>query len=347
MVTNNGDYTRFATIHNNPVPDVVKQYFEKRPDVVEQYLRNRPSNPHEPSVYERGELTLYTAFGHIPETVEDGFLIDQEFSENAPMLTLNVKLPVRLADMNNSKFNENQAYYVATNKMMGDTIIFGRMVSLKDINFVHRKLLIVKSQIGSGDNISFHYTISIKLENKPNTTFKIESSLNKKARRIEVQYSYDVRLGIGTKVCNKFGQKGEIAGIVDMSKYRMWTKYGRCVKPQLMMSAISPLSRNCAGQTLSMLTSEECAYGVNGEVCAPQKFVISQIHDSTKLMHSTTRVDNLKTVNGFDGNELPMAHFHLKQQHRGGGIMTPPQSMSHFRELLMYHGINITFKNNQ
>jgi hypothetical protein len=161
---------------------------------------------------------------------------------------------------------------------------------------------------------NYQYKLSYAIEYQYDN-YEISSIDHFKAQAlITSRIVYELKIGVGTKLCNAYGQKGEVARLGDLSRYPAYKKDNTCVHPQLLMSAISVIGRTAAGQVQNMADTEDCAYTTSGGLVAPCDIWISSIHASTKIGCLTTRTDSLKMCNGFDGNKLAATNHLLSEQ---------------------------------
>lgn len=108
-----------------------------------------------------------------------------------------------------------------------------------------------------------------------------------------------------------------------------------------MMSAISVLGRTASGMVRSMLKHPRRAVNERGGLTSPMPFFVSTIHTSTKLSRGITRLDTLKTSNGFDGNLLATTCSVLNNQHQ---LATKRyEAFAHTIALNMLRGVYIKF----
>lgn len=348
---NKYDYTDLAILStNNKLSPVLAKYHNY---LDEKYGINEEEEPK--------ELQLYVAFGHIPEVVEDGFILDENFAKNGLTININIKLNLRLCqnetiyELKNTKMNKNfqntpankknliatETQYIPINKIIGDRIILvGILATLGDFKLVQNKK--ISCCVTKIKDINY-YSIGYNLENaiEENNVYNIQSSANwDEGPVLSIKLNYNVKFGVGTKLCN-FGQKAEISKVADLSEYACYTRDGVCVKPQLMMSGISVLGRTASGMVTAMLKHPRRAVNEFGGLTSPIPLFVSTIHSSTKLSRGITRLDTLKTSNGFDGNELAATCSVLNSQHQMATKRY--EAFAHTLALNMHRGLFIKF----
>lgn len=335
-----GDYTHLAHIQNKLLEDQIPKDNTHKP-LPRLYTDKLNA--------ENGEILLYVGFSEHGECVEDGFIVDKEFaSARGPQLMVNVNFTIRLSSSTNQPLNAKQLakmdmQYTPLNIMVDKTIIFGEIrVYNQNINIQQSKRIIVKiSQI----NNQFVHTIGHIVENTLDTTYHISSRKNFQNFSIICSYHYTIPFGKGTKLCNSYGQKSEIAGVMDLGCY-----IGRrhsdnaLIKPQILMGSISLIGRTPSGQALDMLSSPDVAFGPNGLIIAPMKFVCSSILSCTKIAPNLKRIDMLTGPNCFDGNELVATNLILNRQRNTD--VSAPQKLQRALNLMALKGTTIQFKSN-
>ena len=123
--------------------------------------------------------------------------------------------------------------YFPVNKKCNDIVFFGILTSKKEIKILQNRKVKVSTTKKIGDR--YHYDLSCKIEHESSDCFEIESRDNFKhsSPSIMLKYKYYVQFGVGTKLCNLYGQKGEIADVVDLSKYAGMKLDGTVIKPQV------------------------------------------------------------------------------------------------------------------
>lgn len=296
-------------------------------------------------------LRVYVAFAHDPATVEDGFVIDKKFAQSGPILTSVINLTARIM-LNNATIQPKdikriQLNFVQINSRVENTIIFGVLSAIKEIKVLQNKRVKVsKTQKMNG---FYHYTLSYEFDCKKCTTMDTCNHIEITSYDlfamgdpvISVRIIYELSIGVGTKLCNAYGQKGEIAAVQDLSHYVGFKSDGTAVHPQLLMSVISVVGRTAAGQVREMTETTECALTTNNGVIAPLDFWISAIHASNRLGTLTTRTDALKMCNGFDGNTLAATNMILSEQ---SSVTSKLANLKHALTLNEHKGIKFIFK---
>lgn len=343
-IRSKGDYRYLAEIQNPDlsVPKKMKNHLYKFPKIDSQRLYEDKLNP------EHGELLLYVAFTTRGESVEDGFIADKEFVENGPDLLVNVNFNIRISSNTNQPLNAKQLdkmhiKYVPLNKLIGKKIIFGEIIVYdQNIKIQQSKRIVVES---SQINKQFIHTISHTIENPLETEYMISSKARFDTFSVICSYRYYIKIGKGTKLCNSYGQKSEIAGVMNLGHYvGRRISDGKLIKPQILMGAISLVGRTPSGQILDMISSPDIAITEMGELIAPQKFVCSSILSCTKIAPSPKRIDMLTGPNCFDGNELGVTNLILNRQKNVH--ISAPQKLQRALNLIAVKGTTLNFKSN-
>lgn len=337
-ITSMGDYTHLARLSNplltlnNP-----KTNFKPLPRLFDDKLNA-----------EHGELLLYVAFTSRGECVEDGFIVDKELTERGPKLMVNVNFSIRFSSSTNQPLNARQLEkmnikYVPYNKLIDRTIVFGEVIVYdQNIKIQQSKRIVVTS---SQINKQYVHTISHVVENPISTDYEISSRENFESFSVICSYRYYIGIGKGTKLCNSYGQKSEVSGVMDLGQYvGRRISDGALIKPQILMGAISLVGRTPSGQIHDMLSSPHLAITSNGELIAPQKFVCSSILSCTKIAPSPKRIDMLTGPNCFDGNELAVTNLVLNRQ-KNTQILAP-QKLQRALNLMAFKGTTLHFNSN-
>jgi hypothetical protein len=255
---------------------------------------------------ESHQIKLYTAFNVLGPTVEDGFILDKDVAEKGPdkilSITLNIKIMKKQTQITRININKFKITYTPINELRENVIIFGNLTSLTDLRLTQNKKIVISSQTGKNE---FRYLITYPLDQYSTTIMhNISSHFNNKTCSINIHFDYRIKLGIGTKLCNQFGQKCEISDIQDLSKYAGYDAQGNYVKPQIIMSTISIIGRLAAGQCRQMMSHPQRAFTETGGIIAPLEYTIHNIDASMKISRSNIRNDLMTNQAGFDCNEL-------------------------------------------
>ena len=180
---------------------------------------------------------MYVAFGHLPATVEDGFVVDSTFTKYGPRLLLNTHLNLRIMSEKNSMTNKEiqscGLLYHAVNKKINDTIFFGTLTSKKPIKLLQNKKIKISHTKRMGGIYQYDMTCKIEHDSFEEYTIASRSHFKHSAPSIILKYTYRVPIGVGTKLCNLYGQKGEIAQVRDLSEYVGVRADGVVVKAQV------------------------------------------------------------------------------------------------------------------
>jgi hypothetical protein len=209
--------------------------------------------------------------------------------------------------------NEGKTIYHPINRRVNNTIVVGVITTRIDLKILQNKKTKVSStRVGE----IYKHQISYDLENPCQTIYNISSRDELQEFMILIRIDYKVPFGVGTKFCNMYGQKDEIADVRDLSMYAAMKEDGTWIKPQILMSAISLIGRTASGQSLEAMHHPDRAFTPKGGLVAPSYFFVSSIHASTKINDGSIRLDPLKSANGFDGNELTTTNLILNKQNQ-------------------------------
>lgn len=325
-----GDYTNLAILQNKLI-EFPKPNFVPPPRLYEENLNT-----------DNGEIRLYVAFSNRSSCVEDGFIVDKEFTEQGPKMLVNVNFTIRLTSSSNQQLNSKQLQqmniqYIPKNQLIDKTIFFGVLI-VYDNNIKIQQSKRINVNCTQIDKQYIH-TISHDVENPLKTDYEISSRQNFENFHILASYKYYVPIGKGTKLCNSYGQKSEISDVMDLGQYvGRRLRDGAYVKPQILMGSVSLIGRTPSGQVLDMLSSPDIALTQNGDVIAPQKFVVSSILSCTKIAPAPKRIDMLTGPNCFDGNQFSLTGNLLNRQKNKQVLKLP-----HALNLIEYKGTSIQF----
>lgn len=295
---------------------------------------------------QHGEILLYVGFGDLGECVEDGFSIDKEFTEHGPTANVVVNFNIKLTSVTNQQLNNrlltnSKIQYIPRNQMIDKVIIFGTVITCGRVIKIadSKRIRIEETVIGN----EVRYVISHVVENPLTTVYEISSSECFKKFSITASYVYNVKLGPGVKLCNSYGQKSEISKVRDLGRYcGKRIRDGAFIKPQIIMGAISVVSRTSSGQILDMLSSPDAALDRRGCLIAPVKFVVSSIISCTKIAKNPKRIDLLTGPNCFDGNQFTATNLLLNRQ-RNNNNQLPITRLYHSFNLMSYRGTQLRF----
>ena len=331
------DYTHLAIMKNPLFSDISPDTTMLRP-YQRGYIKDTLHKEH-------GEILLYVGFTMRGSCVEDGFVVDREFVDRGPRLRVSVNLSVRLSSSTNQPLNSRQLMkskiqYIPINKMVDKVIIFGKIVVCGQVVKIQQNKRIKVSEDRIGDQ--YFHTISHIVENPLTTSYIISSEERFSKFMVAASYQYEIKFGCGTKLCNSYGQKSEISAVADLGQYcAKRISDGAIIKPQILMGAISLVSRTACGQVLDMLSSPDAAMTSDGVLIAPIKFVVSSIVSCTKIAQNPKRIDLLTGPNCFDGNELTMTNLLLNKQRHNNFL--PSQRLQHAFNLMEYKGTKLRF----
>lgn len=262
----------------------------------------------------KNHFRLYCGYGDIGGfTNEDGVIIDSNFVEKSNLRKLqSFTLNVRFLTPQGVKLkNTNYKYYNIDLVTQDNYIIFGMLLADAELKLPNiRTVRVCESVI----NNSYRYLIyctetSLQCKN-------VTSMYCNKNNIVTINYSYMVKLGVGTKIANVHGQKGIVSRVCDLSPYKYWTKDGQCVHPQVLFSQISIIGRTTSSQLYEMLASDEVAFNASGSIITPIGFNIHHIDAASKCVLTNAKNDLMTSENGFVANELPYSAICLEKQHR-------------------------------
>jgi hypothetical protein len=307
-------------------------YYDRLDDLFEE-LKEQP----------KYQIKLYTAFCALGPTVEDGFVLDVDVAKSGPVkclsTSLNIKVMKEHATVNQKNIMNDKIFYNERNVLIrngtSSCIFFGVLVSLQPLRLTqNKKISIEQCQIGD----QYSYTITYPLD-ITSDKFDIGSSFNISTGCIEIHFRYSMKLGIGSKMCNRFGQKCEIADVRNLEAYAGYDVRGNLRKPQLLMNVTSTLGRLASGQVQEMLNDPNRALTPDGGILAESEYTVHCIDASTKLSVSQVRNDGMTNQNGFDANEMPSVALMLAKQH----ATVPFDNFGHFSNLVQGRNIKFTF----
>lgn len=334
-IISGGDYTHLAVIQN-PLYKIP-------------YIKNIPKSFHDLQDHvqdklnvDAGEILLYVAFTNKGACVEDGFIVDEDFAKYGPKIMINVNFSIRISSSTNQPLNTKQLNnmnikYIPKNILVDKTIIFGEIhIYGANIKIQQSKRITVTStQI----NRQYIHTISHVVENPINTTYDIRSRENFENFCVICSYQYKIPIGVGTKLSNSYGQKSEISSVENLGQYMgRRVSDNAIIKPQILMGSISLVGRTTSGQIADMLASPYRAITQNGEIIAPQKFVVSSICSCTKIGSGSKRIDMLTGPNCFNGNQLSGTMNLLHKQRNNQN-----SHLTHALNLTQFRGTKLTF----
>lgn len=288
------------------------------------------------------QIQLYTAFGDLEGcTVEDGFIIDSTLVNHGPKKLLSTTLTIKLSDQFNLEYTHKNTLtstncrYEPIDLYYNGLIIFGVFISDKSINLsLNKRVKILQSTIGN----HYYYFISYKTYFHMDDTLKIESFFFLNKSIIGLHFHRFIDMNVGWKLCNMYGQKGVVAAVRDLSQFAGYTKDGRLVKPQLLMSKQSVIGRVASGQVIDMLSNKDIAYTEDGGVISPLGYTVHYIEPTSKYKFSQIRNDAMTNQNGFDSNNMTSSSLLLLQQFNE--LKIPLKFVINLYKL---NGININF----
>lgn len=300
------------------------------------------------------QFQLYCAYGDYDGgTVEDGIIADVDFIKNAPVQFISNTTRVSMKKKNNDKLNGNDLrdiVYKPMNVVKDNEIIYGIIYS--------KQRLLLKSN----DNIKnkeinirniYQYTIysTNYLQDSLLDSYMINDT-------IITHYELSVRIGIGTKIANVFGQKNVISKVVDLSEFYGYNINGECIKPQILFPIQSLVGRATGSQYLDALESKTL-------VLQPKKYIKNsaypkdQLHDISafgkvslfvhnhhpipKLQSTRSMKNDLWTnQNGMSGNRLSSFPVTVENQNNKNNVKDE-RNIKDVNEIFNFGGIKALF----
>ncbi|MCJ7482716.1 MAG: hypothetical protein MUO31_07095 [Thermodesulfovibrionales bacterium] len=306
----------------------------KRLDALFEELEYRPAY----------QIKLISGFCAIGPTVEDGFILDSDVVKYGPKKCLSTSLNVNITRETSKISQRNivkwKLFYRPKNRIVrsngNDVIEFGTLLSLQKLYLSrNRRICIDECQIGDQWSYSITYPIVIT---DASTQYHVSSRLQP-GGYINIAYHYFVPLGVGSKMCNRFGQKGEIAEIRDLSDMGGYDVHGNWRKPQLLMNVTSTIGRLASGQVKEMTSHPGRIITPSGGIMAPSDYTVHAIDASTKLNVSSVRNDAMTNQNGFDCNQMSTTALLMDRQNVSGG---EPAHIDHLANLIATRNIKLT-----
>ena len=287
----------------------IKCYSRKNTDVKKDYYKQlgfTSHKKHPPHMY------IYVAFGDTQGgTNEDGIIIDKKLVEYGPKKLISQTLNITYKYVELKKSNQYIITYTKVGTVVDDIIIFGYISSNVELTFKKTKNTTI-SQV----YIKPVYQYQISVENVSKYDKYITSNFNMKECSVNIHYSYEVPIGIGTKVSTGHGQKGVISTIADLSNIKGYTKDGDIVHPLMLLSPTSVLGRTMSNQVMSMFIQPNRAFTEDGVLVSPHGINIHNIDPSMKSKKSEVKNDLMTEENGFVCNCLPYTGKTLHTQRK-------------------------------
>lgn len=342
------DYTHLAIIPNMKMPENVKAFFTEYEPVggipkdfncnrynLEEVLQYYPYKIHDRNFristdYIQHHFELYCAFGDIEGyTNEDGIILDKNFVENGPNLLISNTLHIRFknallhssTNINYTKMaNVCEIHYIPINLQFETTIFFGILCSSKKLTPISNGGAIQINCAIIGNN----YYYSIYLESFARYQ-NIESFLLDGS--VIVNFRIIKKLSISSKLLINHGQKGVVSHITDLSKFKAYTKDGKCIHPQMLMSPLSIIGRTTASQCRDMLNNAKLAVTEYGEFVSPVQVTVHHLDIVNEARLNLQKIDLFTAENGCLANNLshtynilesmdknPHEKFHIPEQ---------------------------------
>lgn len=278
-------------------------------------------------------LKLRAAFGNpFGACIEDGVVIDSEVLQHIPPVHYNACITVEFTYKNVK--HPKDAYFIQVDERNGaapNETLIGLLVSehLAYIkNSKHSKIVTV--QIGDHIYYLVHF---LPKKTGMYANLSIRSIVNSNSITIVITGQNQVRVGVGSKIANAFGQKNVISMATDKLRDTCWgiTRDGKKVHAQLVYSEVSLIGRIPSGQLYDMFISNELAIGPNKTFIAPVNLVVHTLHPYTNIKVFDVKVDTLTNINGFDSQNLSNVSTCLRSEKVDCRVL----------QMLGLHGFNI------
>lgn len=255
------------------------------------------------------QLVLWTKFGEprgcVGATVEDGIVLDAKLQTNGPKKLQSVTLTIKISDNERADFkrvktisNNCRVFYQSINRHNEKYLLFGILVSRQQLYCNRSKNVHIIESIVNDHHRYIIYIIDHSPYDKQLESFYNDNGL------LTIHYRYIVNLGVGSKIANNLGQKGEISKVLDMSHIRGWTRDGLCVHPQIIFSVTSTVGRTQSLMVANMINNPNVAITEYGEIIAPLSYNIHHIDSSTKSKLCAPKIDLMTKENGFVANGM-------------------------------------------
>lgn len=313
----------------------------KSEPLVREYMSTIFSKKHydPPSIW---NLRLRACFGNpFGACIEDGVVMDKTTVEHLPNIVYNACITVEFSF--STKKKPKQAYFIHVNgedernnitetNRREETLI-GCVVSPYEAHVKNSKhTLINMRKLGSHYYYLIHFLPKLTNMYQNLTVSHIYDS---KSLSIAIKGRSQVKIGVGSKVSNKYGQKNICSMVTDLRDCWGVTRSGKKVHAQIVYSEISLVGRLPAGQLHEMLTSDELALSPNGTFIAPIDLVVHTLHPYTNNKVFDIKVDTMTNVNGFMSQNLCNTSFAL----RNSSVLDKAM------QVLSMLGMNIEFVN--
>lgn len=253
--------------------------------------------------------------------IVDGVVVDINFLAQLPPVIYNACITVEFSfatvkQPNDARFTSIYELPCEIQKdspfasQLDDETLIGVLITEHDVyvkNSKHTK--IVKTRIGEHFCHLVHF---LPKKTGMYDNLKVRHIVKDKTIMVVITGQTEVKVGVGSKLANAFGQKNIISGVFDMSNIRGLTRDGRIVHPQIIYSEVSVVSRVTSGQLYEMFTSDELAFTQTGEIIAPVNLVLHTLHPYTNVKVIKVKNDTLTNINGFDSQNLSCVSHNLR-----------------------------------
>lgn len=262
-------------------------------------------------------MRLYAAFGNPHgDCVEDGVVVDAGTVARMEPVHYNACITVDFTFRAARHHQESTRFVTvstaaAANGDDRDSLI-GYLVTEHEPFIKHSKHTRVdRYRIGKHNYYLVHF-----LPKSTNMYDDVQAryQINNTALTVVITGRKVVRVGVGSKVANAFGQKNIISAVRDLRHHRGVTRDGRVVHAQIIYSQMSMVGRVTSGQLYDMLTSEDLAIARDGTFMAPVDLVLHNLHPFSNAKCTEIKNDTLTNVNGFDSQGLSVTCLRLRKE---------------------------------
>lgn len=258
-------------------------------------------------------LKLNVVFGN-PRgfCIEDGVVIDSNILQHIPPIYYNACITVEFTfdNVKNPKESRFIQVDISKNSMTPNDMLIGCLVTRHELLVKKsRHVNITLFKIGSHN---FHLISFSPIKTNMYDNLKIRPIYNNKSISIVITGQKKVRLGVGCKIANAFGQKNVISQAIDLKGCSGITKDGREIHAQLVYSEVSVISRLLCGQFYHMFNSKDLAFREDGTFIAPLYTIIHYLNPTANEKVFTVKIDTLTRNNGFMLQNLSAACDYLR-----------------------------------
>jgi hypothetical protein len=254
-----------------------------------------------PSVW---NLRLRAAFGNPKgDCIEDGVVIDAETVKHIPPIMYNACITVEFTFKTVKQPKGSRFITInGCDGMLNDELMVGCLITEHAAYVKHSKHTnILRGKIGD-----HYFYLIIFLPKKTNmyNNLHVRHIYNSNVITVVITGQTSVKVDVGSKVANAFGQKNIISMVHDLRDCCGITRSGRKVHAQIIYSEVSLVGRVISGQLYDMFMSDELAIGDDGTIIAPIDLIIHTLHPYTNVKVFAVKNDTLTNINGFDTQNL-------------------------------------------